>query len=319
MRNPLKRLAVILLTSLGLGGSGLAADPLAISFKPGQGRVEVRVGEDPLATYYFEDAKTTRPYFAHLRAPGGIQVTRNHPPLKGKDLTDHDTLHPGLWLAFGDLSRADSWRNRARVKHDRFLQEPKGGAGSGSFSVRNHYLSADGKHVICQETCRYTFLARPAGYLLLWDSEFRSEDGEFAFGDQEEMGLGVRVATPLSVKQGGQITLSTGEKNEKQVRGKAAAWCDYSGAIDGRRAGVTLMPHPGNFRPCWYHARDYGFVAANPFGRKALTRGAASEVFVKKGEPFRLRFGVLLHASPIDKPIDLAEAYKDYVKLSADR
>ncbi len=130
------------------------------------------------------------------------------------------------------------------------------------------------------------------------------------------MGLGVRVATSISAKRGGEITISSGEKNEKQVRGKAAAWCDYSGVLDGRFVGITLMPHPGNFRPCWYHARDYGFVAANPFGRKSLTKGEVSEVVVKKGESLRLRFGVLLHASPSDQPTNIAEAYDDYVSHS---
>ena len=284
-----------------------------------QGQVEIVIGDQPLATYFYEDENITRAHFAHLRAPGAVQVTRNHPPIEGKDETDHATLHPGLWLAFGDLSKADCWRNKARVRHSSFIDKPTGGAGSGSFSVRNQYLANDGRQIICQETCRYTFMSRPAGHLIVWDSEFKSADGDFVFGDQEEMGLGIRVATPLGVKKGGQITISSGEKNEKQVRGKSAAWCDYSGTIDGRHLGITLMPNAGNFRPCWYHARDYGFVAANPFGRKALTKGESSEVVVKKGESFRIRFGVLLHASSSDNPINIAEAYNDYCNIPANR
>jgi hypothetical protein len=295
-----------------------AEAPPKVSFQVDPGKVVITAGGAPLAAYVHRDEKITRPYFAHVHAPGKVRVTRNHPPVAKKDATDHADLHPGIWLAFGDLSGADSWRNKARVKHEKFIEAPKGDSGKGSFAVSNLYLSADGKKVVCRETCRYTVLVRPAGYLLVWDSSFRSENEDFAFGDQEEMGLGVRVATPLTVKGGGQILTSDGDRNEKQVRGKKSTWCDYAGAIDGRRAGVTLMPHPKNFRPCWYHARDYGFVAANPFGRKALTGGEPSRVVVKKGETFRLRFGVLLHASPADRPADLAAAYKDYLKHSAD-
>jgi len=60
-------------------------------------------------------------------------------------------MHPGLWLAFGDLGGADFWRNKARVKHDGIINGPQDGVGSGSFSVRNSY-QADGKS-ICTEQC----------------------------------------------------------------------------------------------------------------------------------------------------------------------
>lgn len=295
-----------------------AEAPVKIGFKQESGKVVITAGGSALATYVYKDEKITHPYFDNVHGPGGVQLTRNHPPIAGKDATDHATFHPGIWLAFGDLSKADNWRLKARVKHEKFIVEPKAKGGMGTFTVSNLYLAADGKTVICREYCRYTFLVRPAGYLLLWDSAFRSEDRDFTFGDQEEMGLGVRLATPLTVKNGGQILTSDGYKNEKQVRGKKSTWCDYGGIIGPHRAGITLMPHPKNFRPCWYHARDYGFMAANPFGQRALTGGKVSLVLVKKDKTFLLRFGVLLHVSAKNKAIDLASAYRDYVKLTTD-
>ena len=66
-----------------------------------------------------------RPYFCNVHAPGGIQVTRNHPPVAGQDATDHDTMHPGLWLAFGDINGQDFWRNKGRIEHVRFTEPPK--------------------------------------------------------------------------------------------------------------------------------------------------------------------------------------------------
>ena len=128
------------------------------------------------------------------------------------------------------------------------------------------------------------------------------------------MGFGVRVATPLSVKQGGRILNAESDRDERGVRGKPSDWCDYSGTTAGRLAGITLMPDPRNFRRSWFHARDYGLLVANPFGRKALTKGPESRVTVKPGEPFQLVFGVLLHASPPGKSIDLAAAYRDYLE-----
>ena len=60
------------------------------------------------------------------------------------------------------------------------------------------------------------------------------------------------------------------------------------------------MPDPENVRRAWFHARDYGVLVANPFGRRAFTRGEESRVVVKAGETFRLRFGVLVHSGKAD-------------------
>jgi hypothetical protein len=79
--------------------------------------------------------------------------------------------------------------------------------------------------------------------------------------------------------------------------------------VEGQPVGVTLMPDPKNFRRCWFHARDYGVLVANPFGRNAFTRGERSQVVVWAGETFRLRFGVLVHAGKVD----VAAAYKEWL------
>ena len=214
-------------------------------------------------------------------------------------------------MAFGDLDGADFWRNRARVRQVRFVERPHGGAGRGRFSVENEYL--DGERVVCRELARFAIAVTEHGYRLDWDSEFRAGGVGFYFGDQEEMGLGVRVATPLSVEKGGEIRNSRGGTNEEGVWGKTAQWCDYGGSIEGRRVGMVLMPHPENFRASWFHARDYGFVAANPFGRNAFTGGEPSRITVKAGESLRLRFGVLIYGRGDAAPVDAEAAYRDYV------
>jgi hypothetical protein len=303
-------LAIWLVASAGTR----ADDGPEVAFRQEPRQLQITIGGSPLAVYVFRDPTIPRPYFDHVHAPGTIPVTRNHPPIAGQDPTDHAELHPGLWLAFGDLGGADYWRNRAQVEHEGFVEPPTGAAGRGTFTVRNRYRSARGEATVCREVCRYTILARPAGTLLIVESTFSSDQGDFAFGDQEEMGFGVRVSTPLAVKQGGRIVNSNGARDERQVRGEAADWCDYSGTIGARRAGVTLMPDPRNFRRSWFHARDYGLLVANPFGRKSLAKGPESQVVVKRGEAFRLGFGVLLHTSTTDGETDLAASYRDYLK-----
>lgn len=297
----------------GLAAPGLTADLPQPTVHHEAGQVRILVGGKPIARYVYRDEDVSRPYFCDLREPGGVQVTRTYPPVEGKDPTDHGTFHPGLWLAFGDLNGSDFWRNKARVEHVQY-----GGPGvvrdASRFAVKNRYLSEAGQP-LGTEVCRVAAWSRPAGTLLLIDSELTPAGEELVFGDQEEMGLGVRLATPLIVTKGGRIRSSEGKENEKGIRGTNAAWVDYSGVVDGRRVGVTLMPDPENFRPSWYHARDYGLLAANPFGRNALTGGEKSAVVVKKGDMLRLRFGVLLHGSKDAAGVDVAAGYADYLSL----
>lgn len=309
-------LALILFVHAAVCPASEQDDRIAFDVRPGQ--VIARLGGRPLATYVYEDKEIPRPYFKDIHAPGGIRVTRYHPPRDGVDPTDHAQFHPGLWLAFGDLSGDDSWRNLAQVRHIEFVQAPSVFGKRGGFAVRNRYLGKG--RVICEEVCEYSFLVRPAGCLLLWDSTFQSNQDDFWFGDQEEMGLGVRLATPIAVKskQDGRILDSEGRKNEKEVWGKLARWCDYSGWVEGAFAGITIMPDPGNFRPCWWHVRDYGFMTANPFGQAAFRAGPASKVQVKKGQSFHLSYGILIHAADSEKGVDLHAAYQDYVTVLQD-
>ena len=314
-----RSLSLGLVLLLGAGAAPLRAAAPRIEFHDEPGRLRITAGGSPVATYVYRDSTISRPYFTHLHVPGGVRVSRNHPPIEGTDPTDHAALHPGLWLAFGDLSGADSWRNKAPVEHQGFVALPAGGEGRGSFAVRNTYLAAPGKPPIAREVCRYTILARPTGYLIIMRSEFTPAGSALVFGDQEEMGLGVRVATPLSVKNGGRILDADGDRDERGVRGTASDWCDYSGIVGGRRVGMTLMPDPANFRKSWFHARDYGLLVANPFGRKALTKGPESRVVVSPGETFRLGFGVFLHAGPESADPDLPAAYRDLLEELARR
>jgi len=97
--------AVIVMSLMAFSRRSLAAgkeSDITITERPGS--LEIRVGGNLFATYVFRDKKTLRPYFINVHSSSGIQVTRHHPPRPGKDSTDHAELHPGVWLAFGDIS-----------------------------------------------------------------------------------------------------------------------------------------------------------------------------------------------------------------------
>jgi hypothetical protein len=123
------------------------------------------------------------------------------------------------------------------------------------------------------------------------------------------MGFGARVATAITEKNGGVITSSSGLQTAKNTWGQPAEWCDYSGTVDGQRVGIVLMADPANFRPSWWHNRDYGLMVANPFGREAMKQGAKSRVRVQRGESFRLRFGAAIHQGHIEKAAAFYQAF----------
>jgi hypothetical protein len=263
-----------------------------------------------MATYVYRDPVIRRPYFANVHAPGGLQVTRQHPP-GPDDPNDHPTMHPGLWMAFGDLGGSDFWRNKGTVEHVAFDEPPQEGPGRGSFAVSQRYRSHDGT-IVAREVARFLLLAEPRRTLLRWESTFVPEGRELVFGDQEEMGLGVRLATPLAAKQGrwGRLIDAEGRVGEPSIRGTSALWCSGTGTLDGRSVSVTLLVDPDHFRPSWWHARDYGLMVANPFGRAALTGGAPDRTRVKPGESLTLRFGVALETAEPGQATDPASSYR---------
>lgn len=255
--------------------------------------VEIFAGTTQLGKYHLGTAKIKRPHFANLKTLSGIQVTRNHPPQPG-DAKDHDTMHPGVWLAFGDISNEDFWRNKGEVRSGTLTMlefentEKVGFRHSKTYFSREHVL-------VCMEEFSCTIEKVEQGLLYRLQSRFAPQEAKFYFGDQEEMGLGVRVATPLTEKAGGRLLDSKGRRGAKEIWSQAAEWCDYSGAIDGHSVGATILCHPQNFRPSWFHARNYGLMVANPFGRKAMEKGPTSRVFVGADSPLVLRFAILLH------------------------
>ena len=291
--------------------ASLPAGPSGIRFKEEQNAIRVFMGEREFGVFVFKDHKVLRPYFMHLRAPNGFQVTRTHPPVAGKDDVDHATMHPGAWLAFGDINGHDTWRNKARVVHEKW--EPVKEtlfADRAHFKVHSKYLPKDSDTPFAREETLFTFIAAPMGHIVLWDTKIHPLVRDFTCGDEEEMGLGIRVATPLAVKNGGRILNSDGKQNEKAVRGTKPKWCEYSKGIDGQRVGVALLVDHSNFRESHFHVRDYGLMVANPFGINTFTKQPSnSPIMHPPNSYWRLRYAIVTFSTAENRNA-AAEAYR---------
>lgn len=291
------------------GGGGAESDG-AFTVEEKDDRLLISLNGKAIAQFVFRDEKILRPYFANVHTPEGLQVTRNHPPIDGTDAIDHDTMHPGVWLGFGDISGNDYWRNKSRIEHLRFSEPPVAEGDKLVFATESQLLTSDGQPM-CRLNCRFILASRSSGWLLIWDATFHADKRDIAFGDQEEMGFGARVATPMTEKNGGHIVNSDGVQTAAKTWGQPAKWCDYTGTVGDLQGGITLMASPSNFRESWWHNRDYGVFVANPFGRAAMQQGERSVVTVKRGESLRITFGALMHDG---NTIDTAAEYSDLAK-----
>jgi hypothetical protein len=270
------------------------------------GRMPPQDGDQPTAaernelltvlTSSFAALGTTSMFREKMKAPGYANYV------------DHDTMHPGIWLGFGDISAQDFWRNKAAMEHLRFVIAPTIVDGRLRFATECHLKTSTGEP-LCLLTNDFTVTARPNGWLLVWSAEFRADQRPIVFGDQEEMGIGARVATPFTEKNGGIIRSSTGKKTAKETWGQPAKWCDYSGS-GPQSGGIMLMASDKNFRESWWHNRDYGVFVANPFGREAMKQGPRSAVTVAQGETLKITFGALIHDH---REFDMATEYAAFI------
>ena len=261
----------------------VVGDRDGFSFRDRPRRLEIFFRNQRIATFLKEHDRLTRRALVNVTTLGGVPVTRHFPPRIPEDLDPgyrgengviHPMMHPGLWLGFGDLNGADFWRLKAHARWEGFAEPPTGDRVRGGFAVVNRMMNEEGDREICRETTRYRFEQQGEGLLIAITAEYRSDDHDFYFGDQEESGLAVRVASSLRVTGGGgTIVNDRGERNGAEVWGKQARWVDYSGPVQDQHVGVMIVPSPNNPRPSWMHVRDYGVAVVNPFP-KATARAA---------------------------------------------
>jgi putative heme-binding domain-containing protein len=272
-------------------------------------RLVIAFAGERVADFVFQDAETLRPHFQNLTAPGGVQVTRQHPPV-APEATDHGALHPGLWFAFGDINGADFWRNKARIEHVAFSEPPAEREGRLSFATENRLVTMAGGQLGTQRL-KFTLWRDSTALWIDCQTELRGHGGELSLGDQEEMGLGVRVTSGLTEKAGdGSVLNSAGLRGAKAAWSKVADWCEYAAPRGSRRVGVALFADPKNPQRSWWHTRDYGLMVANAFGARVLPAAAQGKVIVPAGASLRLHYVARFFNEPTDGAVAPAEVFR---------
>ena len=289
---------------LATASSASSADEPGLSFHKADDRIVILNGKHEVSEYVFADRAVARPYLVNVKTLDGIQVTRNHPVQPGDD-QDHPH-HTGVFFTFGDLNGIDFWHLKGRVIHERFTQGPVIKNGGVVIGSETRYETLDGRKVVATESTTLIAHRTAAGVLYRFQNELTPRDEPLRIGSKEEGGLAVRVATPIAITSnaGGRMIDADSRSGGKGIWGQQTDWVDYSGTIRGRHVGMLVVPHRQNFSRCWWHARDYGLLAGNPFG--PLNEKGKVKV-VRPGETLSLRYDVLVHSSANAESFNLKE------------
>lgn len=109
-----------------------------------------------------------------------------------------------------------------------------------------------------------------------------------------------RARPEISVKGGGNLMNSRGQKSEKPTFGQKADWCSVWGDSGGGSEGIAILDHPDNpWYPCTWFTRDYGFVSPTPmnFLEKPME--------LPKGQALKLQYRVVVYGgSPREANLD---------------
>jgi hypothetical protein len=283
-------------------------------------RLRVEINGQLFTEYFYQDVP--RPYCYPLIGPGEVAMTRNWPM---KDIPGEAQDHPhhrSLWFAHGAINGYDFWSEQkafGKTVHEDFL-EVTSGTKAGVIRERNKWVAADGT-VVCtdERTLRFYNPGRASERLMDFEITLKASNGELTFGDTKEGTMAVRLAETMRLKGKagkGHIVNSAGVR-DGQTWGKRAEWCDYYGPVEGRTVGIAIFDHPKNPRhPTWWHVRDYGLFAANPFGQhdfESLPDKTAGNLVVPAGKSVTFRYRFYLHEGD-EQQAKVAEKYQQYVK-----
>lgn len=280
----------------------------AITFNQSDDSIEVLADGKPLTTFYF-GLDAPKPYLDPIRAADGTVVSRRYPMRDDVPGEAHDhPHHRGIWMTHGDVNGVDFWANEA------VYAEKRDNIGNvvlkGVHEARDGFIRADFEwrdpdgEVLLTEDRLMRFAVDDDNVILDFDVTLKAETKEVKFGDTKEGMFAIRLhptmreVTPDKQPGQGVIVNAEGLKGEKNAWGKASKWVDYSGPVDGRTYGVTIVDHPENPKhPTYWHVRAYGLFAANPFGEHDFFNDEDRDgaVTLQPGESLRFRYRVIVH------------------------
>lgn len=281
----------------------------------GEQKMSVRFGDTPFTDYVYED-KYKKPFLWPILGEDGTHLTRDYPMERVGRSRDH-IHHKSFWTAYGEVDEVDLWAEGSN-SGQQVVKNVDGGSGDAYGWIRseNVWVSHDGEPAI-DETREYRFYNTADPGVRFFDTTvtFTASYRDVTFRDTKEGGIvSLRIRPEIEGNRNGVITNAAGGKGEKECWGKPAAWCDYSGEIEGvGQRGIAIFDHPNNLRhPTHWHVRDYGLMGANCFGYSHFTRGEKNGDYTfKEGDTLTFNYRTYVHSGDVETA-NVAARYADY-------
>jgi hypothetical protein len=282
--------------------------------------LRIEINGELFGEYHFKGG--SRPYLYPILGPGGLPMTRDW-PMKNSEGEEHDhPHHQSLWFEHGEMNGVDFWSESpkaGKTVHVEFV-EIRSGPDEGVIRTKNNYVAPDGK-VVCTDDRTLRIFDRKDERLFDFEVTVHASRGALLLGDTKEGTMAIRLNETMRLapnkfnrdKPTGHIVNSEGLR-DSETWGKRARWVDYSGMVNGQLVGVAMFDHPGNPRhPTWWHVRDYGLFAANPFGLHEFEKSepGKGDLTVPEGGSITFRYRFYIHRGD-EKSARVAERYQEY-------
>ena len=280
--------------------------------------VAVTVDGKPFTTFHY-GSNAAKPYLSPLRSASGKIVTR-HFPMEEVAGESHDHLHHrGLWFSYDDVNGVKFWENdpsytkghmgRIVVKETKW----KEGAASSTLNAVMEWRDPAANKVLLVENRDMVFYTDPKNRIIDFNLTLTAATEDVTFGDTKEGAFAIRLADNFTEKKGGKMVDADGRMKMANIWGKRSNWVDYSADVDGEQLGVAIFDHPQNPQhPTYWHARDYGLFALNPFGQKAFDpKQEERATKLPKGQKMTYKWRVVIHPGDAETG-HVADLYKEY-------
>jgi hypothetical protein len=299
-------------SDLQLSSDSGKPDERGISLTPSGPNIKILIDRSLFSEYRTDVG--AKPFLFPLIGPTGASYTRAYPMEK---IAGEDFDHPhqrSFWFTHGKVNGIDFWSEQAShgIIRETARTTVLSGPVLGRLRTTDDWLGPDGRKV-CEDERVLTIFQAGTARILDFEITIKATAGPVVFGDTKEGMFGVRVASSMDVdrKLGGRITNAEG-LNDARAWGKASPWVDYTGPVQGKTVGITIMNHPRSFRyPTTWHVRTYGLFAANPFGWHDFGLPKTGEYKVDAGQELWFGYRVILHEGQTD-PSRIAEAFEGY-------
>jgi hypothetical protein len=279
--------------------------------------IHVEIDGKPFTDFYY-GPDSPKPYLHPLRCASGKIVTRSFPMESIPGESTNDQHHRGVWLGYKDVNGYNFWENEFSYNNKaagkvvtKNIDYLKSGDHRGSIHGIFTWLSPTGLPLL-EETRTMSFSGDERLRIVDVDITLKALT-ETTFGDSKDGAFSIRLAEPLTEKNGGTIINSEGASGMEQTWGKQASWVDYSGVLGGEKVGVALFEHPESFHhPSRWHVRDYGLLAVNPFGVNAFDKELPpAKLVLLVGGTVHLRYRIVIHPAMDTSQLD--KLYRKFI------